>query len=325
MPNTTCLKFRYLLTSEGWLHDQAVVVDAEGLIEAVEPASGPWDGALAVPGVPNAHSHVFQRALSGCGEARHGEDSFWSWREAMYGLAARVDAEALYVIARQAYGEMLAAGFTSVAEFHYLHHGVDGARGPELAEAVVRAAEDAGIRLRLLPVLYQRGGFGQPPGAAQARFVHERLDDFLRLLDALRAHEPGLAFHSLRAVAPETFAATLEAVHALLGRDIPVHVHIAEQRREVGDCLAATGKTPIAALLEVVDVDRHWSLVHATHASRAELEAVAASGATVVVCPLTEAYLGDGLFPGTRYLANGGNVAVGSDSNARIDAVEELR
>ncbi|MGH8127372.1 MAG: formimidoylglutamate deiminase [Gammaproteobacteria bacterium] len=325
MPDSTRLNFRYLLTPEGWLRDQAIVVGTDGLIRALEPSTGPWDGTLAVPGVPNAHSHVFQRALSGRGEARRGEDSFWSWREAMYGLAARVDAETLYAIARQAYGEMLAAGFTSVAEFHYLHHGVDGAHGPELAEAVVHAAEDAGIRLRLLPVLYQRGGFGQAPGVAQARFVHEKLDDFLRLLDALRAHEPGLAFHSLRAVAPETLAATLETVHAVLGHDIPVHVHIAEQRREVEDCLATTGKTPIAALFDAVSVDRHWSLIHATHASRTELEAVASSGAAVVVCPLTEAYLGDGLFPGAQYLGDGGSVAIGSDSNARIDAVEELR
>lgn len=325
MPSEACLHFRHLLTPTGWVRDRAVVVNAGGLIRALEPSSGPWDGTLAVPGVPNAHSHVFQRALSGRGEARHAEDSFWSWREEMYGLAARIDAETLYAIARQAYGEMLAGGFTSVAEFHYLHHGVDGARGSELAEAVVRAAQDAGIRLRLLPVLYQRGGFGQAPGAAQARFVHEHLEDFLGLLDALRAHDPGLAFHSLRAVAPETFADTLEAVRSVLGREIPVHVHIAEQRREVEDCLAAMGKTPIAALLETASVDRHWSLIHATHARRAELEAVAASGATVVVCPLTEAYLGDGLFPGAQYLADGGNVAVGSDSNTRIDAVEELR
>ena len=325
MPDTSRLHFRHVLTPVGWVRDQAIVVDAGGRVVGLEDSAGPWDGTLAVPGMPNAHSHVFQRALAGRGEARHGDDSFWSWREAMYGLAARIDAEALYAIARQAYGEMLAGGFTSVAEFHYLHHGVDGSRGPELAEAVIRAARDTGIRLRLLPVLYQRGGFGSPAGAAQARFVHERLEDFLVLLETLRGHAPGLAFHSLRAVSPDTFASTLNAVRRLLGPDIPVHVHIAEQRREVEDCLAARGRTPIDMLFEAVSVDPHWSLVHATHASREELEAVSASGATVVVCPLTEAYLGDGLFPGSEYLGDGGHVAVGSDSNARIDAVEELR
>ena len=319
------LQFRYLLTPEGWARDRAVVIDDAGRIEAIEEASGHWDGTLAVPGVPNAHSHVFQRALAGRGEARHGEDSFWSWREAMYALAARIDAEDLYVIARQAYGEMLASGFTSVAEFHYLHHGADGARGPEQAEAVLTAAHDAGIRIRLLPVLYQRGGFGRPPGAAQARFVHERTEDFLRLLEQLQAHAPGVAFHSLRAVAPERLAGTLAAARTVLGDDIPVHIHISEQQREVEDCLEATGHSPIDALLDAVDVNRHWSLIHATHPRGYELRAVRERGATIVVCPLTEAYLGDGLFPGRDYLAGGGSVAVGSDSNARIDAVEELR
>lgn len=321
----TRLQFRYLLTPEGWARDKAVLVDGEGRIEAIEDASGPWDGTLAVPGVPNAHSHVFQRALAGRGEARHGEDSFWSWREAMYALAARIDAEDLYLIARQAYGEMLARGFTSVAEFHYLHHAADGGRGPELAEAVVTAARDSGIRLRLLPVLYQKGGFGRAPGAAQARFVHERTDDFLRLLEQLKDYAPGLAFHSLRAVAPDTLAGTLAEVRAILGEDSPVHIHIAEQQREVEDCIEATGQSPIDALLDAADVDAHWSLIHATHPRGYELRAVRERGATVVVCPLTEAYLGDGLFPGRDYLAGGGSVAVGSDSNARIDAVEELR
>lgn len=321
----TRLQFRYLLTPEGWARDRAVVVGRDGIVEAMEPASGPWDGTLAVPGVPNAHSHVFQRALAGRGEARRGHDSFWSWREAMYALAWRLDAEALYGIARQAYAEMLAGGFTSVAEFHYLHHAADGTRGPELAEAVVRAARDAGIRLRLLPVLYQHGGFGRAPAAEQARFVHERIEDFLSLLDALHPHAPGVAFHSLRAVAPGDLAGALEAVEQVLGGNAPVHIHIAEQQREVEDCRAATGTTPVAALLDAVPVDRRWSLVHATHANREELRGVRGREATVVVCPLTEAYLGDGLFPGADFLAEGGSVAVGSDSNARIDAVEELR
>ncbi|MGH8273581.1 MAG: formimidoylglutamate deiminase [Gammaproteobacteria bacterium] len=319
------LNFRYVLTPEGLMQNRAVVVDVDGKIRAIEVASGPWDGAFALPGMPNAHSHVFQRALAGRGEARRGEDSFWSWREAMYRLAARVDAESLYAIARYAYGEMLAAGFTSVAEFHYLHHRLDGARGPEMAEAVVAAARDAGIRLRLLPVLYQRGGFDRPANPEQQRFVHENAEDFLRLLETLAATRPGLAFHSLRAVASEVLAPTLAAASELLGADIPVHIHIAEQAREVADCRAASGRTPIELLLDSMTLDAHWSLIHATHASAAELAAVRKTGARVVICPLTEAYLGDGLFPGRDYLANGGEVAIGSDSNARIDAVEELR
>lgn len=319
------LNFRYVLTPDGLVSDRALVIDGKGFIRALEAGSPPWHGTLALPGVPNAHSHVFQRAMAGCGEARRGEDSFWSWREAMYALAARVDAEALYAIARQTYAEMLAAGFTSVAEFHYLHHDVDGTAGPETADAVIAAANDAGIRLRLLPVLYQRGGFGHPPGQAQARFVHNRLEDYLQLLETLRRHRPGVAFHSLRAVAPETLASALRATERVLGEGFPVHIHIAEQRDEVEACRQATGTTPIQALVEAAPVDSRWALVHATHAEPAELQAVRERGATVVVCPLTEAYLGDGLFAGRDYIGRGGVVAVGSDSNARIDAVEELR
>jgi len=325
MPTERRLRFRYLLTPDGIERDRELVVGADGVIRAVEPSRGPWDGTLALPGMPNAHSHVFQRALAGRGEARRGDDSFWSWREAMYRLAERVDAETMYVIARQAYGEMLAAGFTSVAEFHYLHHRADGARGPEMAAAVQAAARDAGIRLRLLPVLYRHGGFGRGPSRRQARFVHERLEDFLALLESLRAYAPGVAFHSLRAVAPEELAPALAGVEAAIGADIPVHIHIAEQQREVEECLQATGRRPIEALLEAVPLDARWSLVHATHATGPELEAVRESGATVVICPLTEAYLGDGLFPGRRFFGAAGPVAVGSDSNARIAAVEELR
>lgn len=317
--------FRYLLAPEGWLRDHAVVVDGDGRIRALEPASGPWTGTLAVPGLPDAHSHVFQRALAGHGEARRGGDSFWSWRDAMYALAARLDAETLYVIARHTYGGMLAAGFTSVAEFHYLHHRPDGAHGTETAQALVAAAREAGIRLKLLPVLYQRGGFDRPAAGVQQRFVHERLEDFLALLEALAPHKPGVAFHSLRAVAPEAIAPALAGARAILGDGAPVHIHVAEQRREVEECMAATGRRPVDLLFESAPVDPRWSLVHATHATPAELERIAASGATVVVCPLTEAALGDGLFRGRTFFAAGGAVAVGSDSNARLDAIEELR
>ncbi|MGH8427760.1 MAG: formimidoylglutamate deiminase [Gammaproteobacteria bacterium] len=319
------LSFRYLLTPDGLVRDRAVVVDAAGTILGLETAAGPWEGTFALPGMPNAHSHIFQRALAGYCEARRGEDSFWSWREAMYRLAASLDAESLYVIARYAYGEMLAAGFTSVAEFHYLHHRKDGTRGTEMAEAVAAAARDAGIRLRLLPVLYQRGGFDRPAEPAQRRFVHERLEDYLALLEALAPLHPGLAFHSLRAVAPSVLSPALAAARRILGADIPVHIHIAEQRREIAECRAATGQTPIELLSATIPLDAHWTLVHATHAEPSELAAIAASGATVALCPLTEAYLGDGIFPARAFLDAGGVFAIGSDANARLDAVEELR
>lgn len=319
------LNFRFLLGPGGLERERALVVGADGAIRDVVAGTPPWDGTLALPGIPNAHSHVFQRALAGYGEARRGADSFWSWRAAMYRLAARIDAEELFAVAHYAYGEMLAAGYTSVAEFHYLHHGPDGTHGTEMAEAVLAAARAAGIRLRLLPVLYQRGGFDRAAAPGQARFVHERTEDFLGLLETLAPAHPGLAFHSLRAVDAETLAPALATARRILGEAIPVHMHLAEQRREVADCRAASGLAPAELLLRSVAVDRHWSLVHATHCETGELESLREAGATLVVCPLTEASLGDGLFPGRHYLAAGGRFAVGSDSNARIDAVEELR
>ncbi|HEX5313574.1 MAG TPA: formimidoylglutamate deiminase [Gammaproteobacteria bacterium] len=319
------LNFRYVLSPEGLLRDRALRLNAQGTILAIEEGSAPWDGTLALPGMPNAHSHVFQRALAGRGEERRGADSFWSWREAMYRLANRLQPESLYDIARQAYGEMLAAGFTAVAEFHYLHHRRDGARGAEMAEAVLAAARGSGIRLRLLPVLYQRGNFDRGPEPAQRRFVHERLEDFLALLETLAPRHPGLAFHSLRAVDAALLAPALAQARRMLGAEIPVHIHLAEQEREVADCRAATGKSPVELLLETGVVDSHWALVHATRATDGELAALAATGATVVICPLTEASLGDGIFPGAAFLDAGGRIAVGSDANSRIDAVEELR
>ncbi len=319
------LTFRYLLTPQGWLRDQALVVDAEGMIRDIEPASGPWTGTLALPGIPNAHSHVFQRALAGRGEAHRGGDSFWSWRREMYRLAARLDAEDLYVIARYAYGEMLAAGFTSVAEFHYLHHAPDGARGPEMAEAVIAAARDAGIRLRLIPVLYQRGGFDRVAQPEQARFIHSRVKEFLDLLAALAPYRPGLGFHSLRAVAPQTIAQALPVARRVIGDSVPVHIHIAEQRLEVEQCRKASGNTPVEILLDAVAVDERWALVHATHATAAEFERLAGRGACVVICPITEACLGDGV-PGLKpWIEAGGALALGSDANTRLDAVEEMR
>src|SRR5690348_4874237 len=178
----TRLAFEYILTPEGLLRDQALVLDGEGRIARIEPAGGRHDGFLALPGMPNAHSHAFQRALSGYGETPRGEDSFWSWREAMYRLANRLTPEDMFVIAREAYWDMLRGGFTSVAEFHYLHHLPDGRPGAEMARAVIAAAEETGIRLLLLPVYYRAGGFGKPARDEQRRFIHQGVDDYFALL-----------------------------------------------------------------------------------------------------------------------------------------------
>ena len=321
------LTFEHILTPAGIERHRTLRVDGKGRISAIESCdpAGPFDGWLALPGMPSAHSHAFQRGLAGYGEAAQGDDSFWSWREAMYRLAAGLDGDALYEVSWRAYRDMLAAGFTSVAEFHYLHRRADGERATECVEAVIRAASDAGIRLAFIPVFYQRAGFDIPAGAGQARFLHRDVEDFLTLVAMYSEHCAGVAAHSLRAVPVEMLADMVLGAGELLGTDRPIHLHISEQPAEVAACLAATGRRPVQLLAETVDLGPHWSLVHATHADASERELIAASGATVVLCPLTEAYLGDGLFPAADFAAAGGRLAIGSDSNVRIDAVEELR
>jgi formimidoylglutamate deiminase len=320
------LRFRHILTAGGVERHKRLVIDGDGRIASIEDEPGPeFDGWLALPGLPNAHSHAFQRALAGHGEAARGEDSFWSWRQAMYGLAADLTPEDLHAVAARAYADMLRAGYTSVAEFHYLHHLPDGSPTAEMGQALIAAARDAGIRLVLLPVYYRRGGFGQPAGPSRRRFVHAGIDDYLRLLEAMDGVPRGIAPHSLRAVDPAELPALEAGAKAVLGPDFPRHIHVAEQRREVEECLAALGRTPVEALADAVELGPRWQLVHATHATDTELGLVASAGAGVVLCPLTEAYLGDGIFPARRFVGLGGRVSVGSDSNVRLDAIEELR
>lgn len=320
------LTFNYVLTPQGLRRDQTLVVDAQGLITAMEPADRrAYDGFMALPGMPNAHSHAFQRALSGFGEQARGDDSFWSWRDAMYRLANRITPEDLFVIARTAFHEMLYAGFTSVAEFHYLHHLPDGRPGTQMAQAVIEAARAAGIHLVLLPVFYQKGGFNSPPAESQRRFVHASIEDYARLLHELRGVPLGIAPHSLRAVPPADLPRLLEAAAQVLGSEFPIHIHISEQQREVEECQAIFGVRPIELLARHVGLNRRWNLVHATHASDVERELIVRHDARVVLCPVTEAYLGDGLFAAEEFARAGGHFAIGSDSNCRIDAVEELR
>ncbi|MDE2196419.1 MAG: formimidoylglutamate deiminase [Gammaproteobacteria bacterium] len=321
----TRLTFKYVLTPEGLRGNQTLVINAAGIIETLQPAGGKTDGFFAIPGLPNAHSHAFQRALSGFGETPRGEDSFWSWREAMYRLANRVTPEDMFIIAREAFLEMLRGGFTSVAEFHYLHHMPDGGAGPEMGQAVIEAARAAGIHLVLLPVFYQTGGFNTPARDEQRRFVHHNIEDYCRLLQTLPGVKLGIAPHSLRAVPPRVLAQLVQAVASLSGGKWPMHIHISEQRREVEECRAAFGATPIELLARTLELGPHWNLVHATHATDAELQTVLKQDATIVLCPITEAYLGDGLFAASEFVSQGGRIAVGSDSNCRIDAVEELR
>ena len=326
----TRLAFEYILTPDGLVHDQALVLDGEGRIERIEPAQGQRDGFLAIPGMPNAHSHAFQRALSGYGEVANissggGQDSFWSWREAMYRLANRISPEEMFIVAREAFWDMLRGGFTSVAEFHYVHHLPGGAPGPIMARTVIAAAKEVGIRIRLLPVFYQTGGFKQPARDEQRRFVHGSIADFCGLLQEIHGVDLGLAPHSLRAVPAESLAELVEATSKVISGDFPIHIHVSEQQREVDECRGLYGVTPVQLLVRSVKLDARWNLVHATHATAEEYTLVRGAKASVVLCPITEAYLGDGLFAADEFVAQGGRIAVGSDSNCRIDAIEELR
>lgn len=320
------LRFRHILTPDGIERHKRVSIDGAGRIVRVDDEHGDvFDGWFALPGVPNAHSHCFQRALTGSGESAQGEDSFWSWREAMYRLATMITPADLHAIACRAFADMLRGGFTSVAEFHYLHHRPDGGRGSEMARAVIEAADLVGIRLLMLPVFYQHGGFGQAPGDRQQRFVHEELDDYLGLLESLHDVALGIAPHSLRAVEPSSIPELDAAARGILGDTFPRHIHISEQQSEVEECAARYGATPIRLLADQVNLDPNWNLVHATHAERDELQVMLETQVTAVLCPLTEAYLGDGIFPATSFVSNGGVTAIGSDSNVRIDVVGELR
>ena len=287
-------------------------------------------GDWHIPGIPNLHSHAFQRAMAGLAERQtHPQDSFWTWRETMYRFAARMDPDSLYAVAAQVYAEMLEAGYTGVCEFHYLHHAPDGkpyADPAAMSHALIEAARRTGIRMTLLPVLYMTGGFdGRTLSERQRRFGHE-VEDFLRLIETLRAQQHprlriGCAFHSLRAVPEAAMRETLAALPA----DMPLHIHIAEQIGEVQDSLALRGARPVEWLLQRFAVDARWTLVHATHLSAQETAAIAESGATVALCPTTEANLGDGLFPLQEYLQANGAWGIGSDSHISVSPVEELR
>lgn len=288
--------------------------------------------APALPGIPNIHSHAFQRAMAGLAE-RQGptRDSFWTWRERMYGFAGRLAPDTLRDIASQLYVEMLEAGYTAVCEFHYLHHQPDGrpyADPAAMSKAIIEAARETGIRLTLLPVLYMQGGFdGRALSERQRRFGHD-LEGYARLVESLLPLEDdtlriGMALHSLRAV-PESAMRELLATPPG-GRGRPMHIHIAEQRLEVEECQALRGARPVEWLLDHAEVDADWTLVHATHLSEAEVARLAGSNAVVAICPTTEANLGDGLFPLRDFLERGGRIGIGSDSNVSVSPVEELR
>lgn len=327
---------RKALLATGWADDVRIDID-DGRIRAIRRGSSDRSDAeqvdCLIPGIANSHSHAFQRALAGWTEERSpaGHDSFWTWRERMYGFAAAMTPERLFAIARQAYSEMLVSGYTSVAEFHYLHamQGGDatGANVDAMFDALREAAAASGIRLCYVPVLYERAGFDRPePEGAQKLFA-TNVDDFLAHVGRARGRADGkltvgIGAHSIRAVSPESLDRIVAAAREA---DVPIHIHVAEQLREVDQSLAWYHRRPVRWLLERYSVDRRWCLVHATHMDDDEIGELAATGAVVSLCPSTEANLGDGLFPLRSYLAAGGRIAIGSDSQVSINPFEELR
>ena len=328
------LFFDHALLPSGWARDVRVSV-ADGSIVAVADgasrAGADRFGGIAVPGVPNLHCHAFQRGMAGLAERRGpSADSFWTWREVMYRFLQRLSPDDVEAIAAFAYMEMLEVGFTAVGEFHYLHHDVDGrpyADLGEMAQRIAAASAQTRIGLTLLPSFYAYGGFGAaPPAPGQRRFINDP-DRFLDLVErsraavaALPAARVGIAPHSLRAVTPETLRAVCGGMP-----NGPIHIHAAEQVREVEECVAALGRRPVEWLLENAAIDSRWCVVHATHTNNAEIKGLAASQAVAGLCPITEASLGDGIFDGADYLAAGGHFGIGTDSNIQIDASAELR
>jgi len=332
----------HLFDGDRWLSPGYLEIGAEGLIALVaELRPAHWTDAeverlegFVVPGIPNLHSHSYHRAYSLFAQAPTGafHEDLWSWRAGLYELARRITPDQLEAIAAQAFLDMLRAGFTSVGEFHYLHNDPAGkpyANVSELSERILGAAEAVGIAITLLPVLYRQNDFDQPLVGAQHRFGVASVDAFGALMTRLQKFESGRVFlgvapHSVRAVGPSDLNA-LVALRTATFPGAPIHIHVAEQVAEVRRAEALLGLRPIAWLLEHFGVDSGWTLVHATHATSEELGGLARSGATVAVCPTTEADLGDGLFGLGRYAAAGGGWGIGSDANIAIDPALELR
>ena len=330
--DTRRIVFERALTPAGWQDRVAVDIGLDGLITAVEikSAAKATVRGLAIPGIFNLHSHAFQRGIAGLAEHSTDANVFWSWRDIMYRFANQLTPDDVEVIAAQAFLEMAESGFTGVAEFHYLHHQPDGrpyANPDELSQRVIAAAEMIGLRLTLLPVFYAHGGAdGRAPDDGQKRFING-IDSFTALYQAASKAVSGsancrigLALHSLR-------AATVDEIKTLLplAQSNPIHIHAAEQTREIDDVKAALGARPVDILLDEIGLDDRWCLIHCTHMTGAEIRRLAQSRAVVGLCPITEANLGDGIFEGVTYANEGGRFGIGSDSNIRLSIADELR
>lgn len=339
----TVYKVEHLHQPDGWLSPGYLHVGDGGIIEAVE-GTPPSDGApvetlsgFGLPGLANLHSHAFQRAISGRTEfvsEAGGEDTFWTWRNLMYDFVLRLTPEQFEAIGAFVYLEMVRHGMTGIGEFHYVHHAPDGrpyTNHSEMADRLIAAAGRAGIAMIMLPVLYAHAGVGKPPGGRQRRFIHSEVSDFLSLVERLRSRkrenanlEVGIALHSLRAVAPEELAEAVEATLAIDSK-ARIHIHVSEQLREVEEIKAGLGARPVQWMLDNTDLNEQWTLIHSIHIDENECRGLAKSGAVAGLCPVTEAMLGDGVFPLVDYRRHGGVWGIGTDGHYTTSTAEELR
>lgn len=325
-----------VLFEDGFKENIRIEVDDAGKIESISAieAGDSVMNVYAIPGFQNAHSHAFQYAMAGLAERHDTQqtpDDFWSWREAMYALALTIDPDDLEHIAAMLYAEMLRHGYTNVAEFHYVHHdknGVPYSNISEMGERLVAAAKRVGIGITLIPICYQKGGFGLPPVAGQKRFITEGKEAYLELLEASRKSTQfyefanrAIGIHSMRGVEPSMIADL-----AMNGpQDIPFHIHVSEQLKEIQDSLTYLGKRPVEWMLDEIPMNERFHLVHATHLIEKEIEGLAKSHANVVLCPTTEGNLGDGIFPLRSFQKCDGKWSIGTDSHVSINPFEELR
>ncbi len=331
-------QFKGLLQNDQWLCPAFVQVDKDGKIISVSDIASidamPVKlNVYAIPGFQNAHSHAFQYAMAGLTESHSigTKDDFWSWREAMYKLALSISPDDLEAIATMLYSEMLRHGYTNVAEFHYVHHQKSGQSFDnlsEMGERLVKAAKRVGIGITLVPIFYQKGGFGQPATEGQKRFISSGLDDYLKLLEASRKSTEfyenaklAIGIHSMRGVEPEI----IKEIAAEGPQDLPFHIHIAEQLKEIEDAIQYLKQRPVEWMLNEVDLSGRFHLVHATHLVDEEVKGIAKSGAHVVLCPSTEGNLGDGIFPLKKFQNYQGRWSIGTDSHIGLNPFEELR
>ena len=326
-------RFKALLQNHGWIENACVSLDEKGNIVSIsQNTDGELIDGYAIPAFQNAHSHAFQYAMAGLAETHSRvADDFWSWRETMYALALNLNPEQIKTIAAMLYAEMLRHGYSNVAEFHYVHHDKNGEPYANLSEtgaALIEAAKETGIKITLIPTFYQKGGFGIASNEHQRRFISNTFNDYAYLFEAsenaCKLYENAniaVGIHSMRGVETQDILCAANE----LPKDIPFHIHVSEQLKEVEDCVKFLGKRPVEWLLENIDLNERFHLVHATHLTENETENLARSNANVVLCPTTEGNLGDGIFPLRNYQKHGGNWSIGTDSHVSLNPLEELR